>query len=417
MRIVFLVVDSLRTDAPGFSGGRCKTPTLDRIAREGAVLEATFTCSPWTVPSTAAMMTGVYAHRLGLYRWEQPWPGEFLSIFGLLAGSGYHVASFVFDSRHLFRSVPEAQVRGCSQEPDAVIEWLDRCTENNLFLFIHYWGTHFPYLDRKMSMKEWKELSDRIIRAMNIEPASVVPKVRMLYRRAVERMSERFMPGLMRAASRHAGPGGTLVVLTSDHGESWGERNPEGTSIRDIFDFHGNNLYEESMRVPLVFWGLPWMKRGKISGLARTVDLAPTLLEIAGGKDSFPCSGEAGIDGRPLLRRLASGEGEASSSALAAASADFLEGPGHPSCPEELWVQFAMRTERWKYIWSPRCGERFLFDLEEDPGEKKRLPEGSGEPREPWEELAAEQERSRCAPPCLPEGPAGRRLKGLGYIE
>src|SRR4029079_13634812 len=65
----------------------------------------------------------------------------------------------------------------------------------------------------------------------------------------------------------------TLIVLTSDHGEALGEHGE---------DVHGYFVYEATMRVPLVIRG-PGVKAGtRVEGLARTVDLFPTVLELMG---------------------------------------------------------------------------------------------------------------------------------------
>ena len=414
MRIVFLMVDSMRADAPGFAGGDAKTPALDAMAGEGAAAGCMVSCSPWTVPSVAAMMTGAYAHRLGLYRWEQPWPDQFPTVFRAFSAAGYQVASFVFDPKHLFRRVAEAGVAGTSQDLDAVVAWLAGCTSPDLFLFVHYWGTHFPYIDRPMTMRAWKKVADRVLGAMNESPRDVRPKVRGLYLRAIERMSERFLPRLVEAAGKHAGAGGTLLVVVSDHGESWGERLGKEARLGDVFDLHGNALFEESIRVPCVFWGPPWTKGRRVSGLTRTVDIAPTLLEAAGiGDAALGSSGEP-VDGKSFFPTLKSGGPPAASSALAAASADFLESRDPPEDASSLWMQFTLRTPRWKYLWAPSSDDRVVFDLAADPGELSPLAPGRGEPPEGWDELAAQRRRSRCEP--LPES-ARKRLESLGYID
>jgi arylsulfatase A-like enzyme len=420
MRIVLLVADSLRADAQRPQGGLCVTPTLDRLAREGVSFETALTCASWTVPSIAAMATGVYGHRLGLYRWQQPIPDRHPTVFRLLADAGYRVASFVFDEKQLLSSVPEACVEGSSQRLDGVVDWLERCEEGDLFLFIHYWGTHFPYLDKPMTNAAWKKVSDSVIDAMNADPEAVRPKVRMLYARSVERLSEIFIPRLLGALLRRGGRSGCCLAVTSDHGESWGERLPPGAALKNVFDLHGNRLYEETLRVPLIFWGPPWLKKGSAGGLARTVDIAPTLLEAAGVR-GFPVEegeqgkeGGEGIDGISLLPCLTAGEPACAPSAIAARSADFITVRETPQDPSKLWLQLALRTRRWKYLWSPAADERILHDLQDDPGELRPLLPGSGEPPDGWETLRTEFRRSRCA---TPVDAAARRLEKLGYIE
>ena len=74
----------------------------------------------------------------------------------------------------------------------------------------------------------------------------------------------------------------TLVIVTSDHGESLGEHGE---------DVHGYFVYEATLRVPLIFRG-PGVKPGtRIDALARTIDLYPTILEITGRPRTLPRAG------------------------------------------------------------------------------------------------------------------------------
>lgn len=397
MRIAVLVADSLRADSPGFAGGPCLTPTLDRLAAESRVFRRCFSAAPWTVPSIAAMLTGVFATRLGLYRWDQPLPQDFPSLFDVAANCGYQVASFVFDTGFLFSSMPEAKVVGSSQEADDVIRWIETCPHKNLLVFVHYWGTHFPYIDKPMSASAWAHVSTRLIEVMNAEPGTAKEKARALQSRAIERMSENFLPRLLGAIGRHEGPDGSAMVMTADHGESWGE---EGGQLRDVFDLHGRHLRDDVLAVPLLVWAPGKVAPGIVDSIVRTVDLAPTIASLMGDDEAFETEGALGIDGRSLL-----GEVE-DRVAIAARSADFLSpGTGTPSGPEELWEELSLRTRRWKQLWTPGTGEKKAYALEVEPGERA--------PEEGWARLQREWERARCAPPA---DPVETRLRKLGYL-
>lgn len=402
MRIVLLVADSVRADAPGFAGGPCRTPRLDRLAREGASFRLATTCAPWTVPSISAMVTGTYAHRLGLYRWDQPLPAR-ENLFSVLSAHGYQVGSFVFDPGHLFSATPDARVLGSSQDLDAVVDWLEGCAADDLFALVHYWGTHVPYLERPMSVGEWRSVTDPVLAALQKEPGIVRPKLRAMYEHAIERLDGSFLPRLADATARHAGKDGWLLVVTSDHGESWGERAP----VQSVFDLHGNHLRDEVLRVPMVLWGLPRLAGRDVDGLARTVDLMPTLLELAGVDAQLP-----GIDGRSLVSAMASGRTDVPSAA-ACASADFVDAVEPPRGPDELWTHLSLRTLRHKLLWDLRTDERSWFDLAVDPGEEQGRRPGAGEPATFWAELERERAACACAPPAAT---AEGRLRDLGYL-
>ncbi len=415
MRIVVLVADSVRADAPGFMGGPCQTPTLDRMAAQGVVFETAWSAAPWTVPSVASIITGVYPHRLGVFRWQHAIPSQFETLFTLAARSGYRVASVVFNPRFLFVSTPEAGVIGSSQNLDAVVDWIDACPDSNLLVFIHYWGTHFPYLDKPMSVRSWHDMSHEVLAALRRHPNTVRPKLIAMYHRSVERMSERFLPRVLSAAARNAGADGCLAVLTADHGEGWGERMPGAGPPHDVFDLHGCHLYDEALRVPLVLLGPNWLSPRVVAGLARTVDLAPTLLELAALPNRFACPKDQGIDGRSLVGAMVGDAPEFAPWTLACASHDYLT-TTHPAPRDasELWSRFALRSTRWKLHWRPSSGERLVFDLDQDAREMDAHSPGElSEPSQGWEILRREVERAQCAW----EDPVDERLRGLGYIE
>ena len=163
MRIVVVVADYLRADVLGHAGGQCATPFLDRMAAQGTSFRTVFSCAPWTVPSMAALITGAYAHRLGVFRWEHPILARFPTVFSAAAQAGSRVASFVFHPRYLFSAVPEANVMGSSQDFGAVCNFLRNAREPNLLTFVHYWGTHLPYLDRPLSVGAWGDICSQVL--------------------------------------------------------------------------------------------------------------------------------------------------------------------------------------------------------------------------------------------------------------
>lgn len=143
----------------------------------------------------------------------------------------------------------------------------------------------------------------------------------------------------------------TVVIITGDHGESLGEHGIKG---------HLEGLYQATTHVPLIIRhpGLPELKGRRFSELVERLDLAPTLLDIAGA----PYAGLE-LQGMSLL--------------------SLMRQPGLP------WRQYAfgsskrsvdlatdlvlderyVRTRRWKLHWYMRKGRFELYDLQNDPGE------------------------------------------------
>ena len=189
-----------------------------------------------------------------------------------------------------------------------------------------------------------------------------------------------------------AAPAGraALIALTSDHGESLGEHG-EAT--------HSYGVYDATQRVPLLLSG-PGLPQGAVvDAVVRLVDVAPTLLELA-GVPGLP--GE--IDGASLLG-LAQGRAEAPRVAYVESLATRLDFGWSPLV--------GLRSARWKYVRAPQPE---LYDLASDPGETRNLaarPEIVGELEAL---LSARLSRERASEPG-PELSGSERdaLRELGY--
>ena len=420
MSLILIVADSVRHDALGCTRSSWSspwklaalpaTPAVDRLAAEGAVFERVITAAPWTVPSLAAMLTGVYAHRLGLVKWDQPWPPDHASLFELGRRAGYEVASFVFDPAHLFSRVPDARVCGSSQDFPALLRWLDEHRAAPFFLFVHYWWTHIPYLARPMTQPEWRCLSDHVLQGVRASPAARAG-VQRLYAHAVECFSEQWLPRLLDSTDLDQ----CWVAITADHGESWGERSPDSPPT-DVFDLHGNTLYEETLRIPWIVRPPGGMPPRRIAGLVRSVDLMPTLAGLLGWNGE---PGEVDRDGVDLSGVL---RGEAAVPTLDAVSVrnhDFLTRPELPREPRDLYGAFGLTTDRWRQIWEPAGNRRLAFDLARDPAETRDVASSAApELERGWERLGEELERARVGE--WPEQYAAElraRLGSWGYVE
>jgi arylsulfatase A-like enzyme len=425
LSLILIVADSMREDVLGCRGSRAGgappaplrfeppacTPTLDRLAAESVVFDRVISAAPWTVPSIAAMLTGVFSHRLGLAKWEQPFPPEFPTLFARARAAGFTVASFVFDPSHLFRRVPEAGVAGSSQDVAAVLAWLEAHRDEEYFLFLHYWWTHIPYLARATDIPTWRRVTEEVLRALRASPASR-DGVKRLYRRAVEQFSEDLLPRVLERVDL----GRTHVVITADHGESWGER-AETATLGHVFDLHGNALYDEVLRVPLLVRSPDGARGRRVAELVRTVDYCPSLAALLGW------SGEPGVDldGVDLSATFRSGARPPPLEAVSVMNRDFIDAPRIPGSPDELFTGYALTTTRHRLFLEPGTGARRAFDLEADPGELVDLVAARNAPAAlaaDWRRLEAEVERARVGD--FDPGDVAAltsRLQALGYLE
>ena len=422
MRTLLVVVDSLRADALGCYGSTLATPTVDHLAASGARFETVISSAPWTLPSLAAMLTGVWSHRLGLLKWEQPWPRELPTLFDCFRARGIETASFVFDPSCLFRSCPEASVVGCSQDTAPMLAWLRERQHRDYFALVHYWWTHVPYLGRKLPLAAWNKVCSQILELLSVaDPAerrANREQVKGLYALAVQHFSETWLPALLDAARAD------VVVLVADHGESWGERLAADRTLRDVFDLHGNHLHDEVMAVPWIVHAPGLVAPAVVKGVARTVDLAPTLvelLELDSPTHRAPTlhATQAGFtrSGRSLVPALLSGEIAGDPLAFCARNLDFVDARALPTDPDSAYVELACRDRASKVIDAFRGGDAREYDLGADPGEL--CPKALGDPASSALGRALESERQAAVVAAHDPDDFARmkaQLRSLGYL-
>jgi arylsulfatase A-like enzyme len=134
-----------------------------------------------------------------------------------------------------------------------------------------------------------------------------------------------------------------LVVITSDHGEEFGDHNSLD---------HLGKLYEELLKVPLIMKGKNLPRGKRIENLVEAVDVLPTILDYADIKTNMPMRGRSLID---LLH-----------------GRDFKD-------KQFVFSQFrdwryAIRGRGWKLIQDLKSKEKLeLYDLSKDPKEKTNL--------------------------------------------
>lgn len=175
----------------------------------------------------------------------------------------------------------------------------------------------------------------------------------------------------------------TMVVFTSDHGLAIGSHGLFGKQ----------NLYEHSMRSPLILGG-PGIPRGhRIDALCYLLDIFPTLGDLAGVP---PPTGSEGLSLAPVLR----GERRSTRDAIFTAYRK---------------VQRAVRDERWKLIVYPAIGRTQLFDLENDPDELHDLAADPGhrDRVERMRGLLLDRQRT-LGDPLVGSGSPGAAAKGAG---
>ena len=346
--VLLISIDTLRADRLGFMGHEnANTPRLDTLAERGIVYEQAVSPTPVTLPAHSSMMTGRNPTLHGVrHNGTYHLPEEEVTLAERLQDAGYRtsaiVGSFVLDRRYGlaqgFDDYDDAvnregatptdarySERSADHVSNAAISWLaaraKRGDKEPFFLFLHYFDPHQPYL-----------------------PPAPFDEMRSSYNGEIA-FVDREIGRVLDSLEGHRWLEETLIVLTSDHGESLGAHG-EPT--------HGVFLYEPTVRVPLVFVPpasgnvRPARIGDRPAGL---IDIMPTVLDWLDLEPSPAVEGLA-LDGtEPPDRGL------------------FLE--SHVPLLDFGWAPLrGWRTLHGKYILAP-TEEWYRLDL--DPEEETNL--------------------------------------------
>jgi arylsulfatase A-like enzyme len=407
--IILIVIDALRARNLGCYGARnpLVSPNIDALAGRGILFEKAFATWNTTDQSLTTILTGKYPlchgitnhgdqvttenldifYRSGTktlpqilhpygYRtyaidWMKRWFKKGFDFYGYdtdipLTKKVEKYVQYIYKHRNLFKNYLKKRTFSLPHMDDIIGTWRTfwftkelpliqdaalmtnsgiRCIRSNknapFFLFLHYWDTHTPYHASRESMKKIKADKRNTVDT---------------YKAAIHYVDTQ-IGRLIKALKNKNILNNTIVVITSDHGESLTEHGI-------YFDHHG--LYDETIHVPLIIYD-PAIKKAPacIGGFVQHVDLLPTLFEMI---DIDP---PIALDGQSLVHLWEK---------KSASSRPF-------AYTEESYVQKkrAIRTDRYKYIaakddrgFCKYCkkvhqGKEELYDLFQDPRELKNL--------------------------------------------
>jgi arylsulfatase A-like enzyme len=326
--IVFIVLDTVRSDhLSAYGYHRPTTPNIDRLARRGVLFENAIAPTSWTLASHASMFTGLLPHQNGADWWLALPPGP-RTLAEALGSSGYQTAGFVAnfdycqkgwglgrgfgvyrdDSESLRRNLAGTLLGTALIQPvyqtfcrfdylerqDAretnrqVFRWLRSPPSNPFFLFINYFDTHVPYLTEAPYDHRFGKISNRLVHKLFDDlqvpgpPRDITPADRAELIAAYDNclaFLDAQVGRLLDYLDKSPEGRNTIVIVTSDHGEEFGEQG--------VYS-HGYNLYREAIHVPLIIAGPGIPQDVRIRHLVRTRDLFSTVLDFAsGGKTPF----------------------------------------------------------------------------------------------------------------------------------
>ncbi len=396
--VLLVTIDTLRADAVSAYGNpAASTPVLDALAARGARFTTAVANVPLTGPSHASILTGLIPVRHGVRdNGGFVLPDEVPVLTERFRDAGYRTAAFV-------SGYPLVRRFGFGRGFDTYDDSLPHGNDPR----------RAPYVERSAD-----RTTDLVLRWLEAPAVGEAPAGAARRGSCGSTTTTRTRPTSRRATSPRGSPHGpttarsafvdrqlgrllrrldergwssrTLVLVTSDHGESLGEHGE---------DSHGIFVYDSTLRVPWIMAGPGIPAGGAVDTVARLVDVAPTLLECAG------IAGLGDVDGRSLCG--------------ASAGRPLRDEPTYAESLSSLlhmgWAPLhAWRTRQWKLIEAPRLE---LYDLENDPAEAHNL---AGERPDLVQQMRRPLQAAMSAPTPLAakavDAEAAERLAALGYV-
>ncbi len=401
MNIVLLVVDTLRADHLSTYGyHRDTSPHLTALATRGVRFDRCFAQNNATHPSFTTLMTGLHPLNHGIvgHMGRRQLDNRIPVLAEVLRENGYRTCAVDtmgrwfrrgFDDyrRYVFDQRETGPMRSGEQANDLAIDLLRQANRGDrpFFLFVHYWDPHTPYLPPSPFDRLFEQdgaPDSGLQGSAALSPAfAFQPLARYLRRWMGDAPSLDAVVACYDAEVAYTdhcvgrlldeldAPGlrdDTLIVVTGDHGESLGEHGI-------YYDHHG--LYDPQLRVPLIVSQPSQLPEGTVvDAVVRHLDVAPTILDLAGLAGRMPCEGVS-------LR-------------------DCIGGRAHPAgesilaCEATWQLKLALRRPDWKLIRSLQPDEYGnppieLYDLLSDPREERNV---AGERPEVADDLGREMD-------------------------
>jgi arylsulfatase A-like enzyme len=387
--VLLLVLDTVRDFNVSASGyERRTTPALERMAAEGVRFDRAFATAPWTLPSHGSMFTGRFTHELSTTL-TRPLDGTFPTIAEALREAGYATGGFAANMKYvtwlygldrgfmrfedypvslsgLVNSTAVGRRALAREDVRALVGYYDLPERKSaaavaddflrwargkggagrpFFAFLNLFDAHHPYLppapfDTMFGPRARPTGVPHQLKFKDV-PAVEITRNMSMYDGGIAYM-DREIDRMLGELERRGVLDNTVVIVTSDHGEHWGDHELLG---------HGNSMYRQLLQVPLVMRYPARLPRGRVVREAVSLrDIPATVLELTGvpNRKALPGASLAayldptrapGAWERPVLSTNSSFKDKGGSSLI---------------------------TDGWHYIRKAR-GDEELFDFERDP--------------------------------------------------
>jgi arylsulfatase A-like enzyme len=390
--VILISIDTLRADHLGCYGYQRETsPSVDSLVSDSALFLNTYASSPWTLPSHVSLLTSLNGVNHQVYYHDEKMHPSLITLADILRKNEFFCSAFTgggfVSPLYGFSKGFDIYYKGeggvyyqdsARLVSNIVSQWLDRNRDKNFFLFIHTYQPHNPYACpppyKTMFLEEgarWRTLDlighlggkAGIFRKLSEEERENVVG---LYDGEIRYTDDRLIKPLLDKLKEMNLYDQTMIIFTSDHGEEFYDHGSWE---------HGQDLYDESLKVPLVIKFPDSKFNGKkVDSFVRLIDVMPTILEELGIDFS-----NFSIEGQSLIPLLQNGE---------IGDRPFMADIGSNVLNSHVPQKITMSFNKYKLILNRKFSQQDLnffiasppsipsvelYDLAEDPFERKNI--------------------------------------------
>jgi arylsulfatase A-like enzyme len=399
--VLLIVMDTVRAQDLSLYGYIRKTsPQLENVAQSGIIFTQAYATSSWTLPSHGSIFMGRWPHELSA-GWFKPLDNTYPTLAEVFADHGYNTAGFIANTLlcsyedglnrgfihyedytitpsqiifspsivhyiiwKLYPVIGETKIyqpKTAKDVNDSFLRWLSSNNDRPFYAFLNYFDAHSPYqppkpFDSKFSDNE-RRANSGVVPKLKWSPQEVQADLDA-YDGTIAYIDEQ-VGQLVNELEKRKILENTLLVITSDHGEEFGEHK--------LFE-HGNNLYIQSLHVPLIIIFPSKAPAGKnITTPVSLREIPATILDLTDMRDNskFP--------GTSFRAEWQISQGNEISSTRTILS----ELESKPWLPEDLYPiakgdMKSLVINQYQYIMNGD-GSDELYNIDLDPAEKINL--------------------------------------------
>jgi arylsulfatase A-like enzyme len=405
--IILITLDTVRADhLSAYGYRRPTTANLDRLARQGVLFENAISATSWTLGSHASMFTGLLPHQHGA-NWLVPLNSNSVTLAKILRSHGFETVGYsanwgfgtsrwglgqgfgqyqdyTASLRHNFGlTLVGRQVGGplsrynpyyffvhdrhsASDVDEDIHQWIRRRPDRPFFLFINYMDAHAPYIPpSEPYQSRFGLLPTPLASDMENVPhrdfakqLSQTDRAKVIdgYDNTLVYLDEQ-LANLFQSVSDSPASSNTIVIITADHGEAFGEHGTYG---------HRWDLYREVLRVPLIVFGAGIPAGRRVASLVETRDIFATVLDLAGVQYPRP-------HGSSLRRFWTPGLNSGVSGSAVSELYRYIDNRlGYLDNGPDAKDSISLMTDEWHYLHDSN-GHEELYRWPDDPQEARNL--------------------------------------------